>query len=191
MTLKGKFVRYANQLHAFWKLCLSYRKRDWELSDYPVLFRTQITGPASAYDSPRFKLHRHVASIVNWHITGCGDSRMEALQKLSSTFAAVKTKKKETGKPLPRPGTHVPIEFAPQDRINAHSVLSDDFIHRVLQLESAWISDESSLWDFSGDKTNDTYYARIKEIYGVDVSDIKSARLCEIFDRIVAVRKSE
>jgi len=128
---------------------------------------------------------------VNWHITGCGDSSNEALQKLSSTFAAVKTKKKETGETLPRPGTRVPIEFAPQNRVNAHTVLSDDFIHRVLELESAWISDESSLWDFHADETNDALCARIKEIYGVDVSDIKSARLCDIFDRIVAERKSE
>jgi len=97
---------------------------------------------------------------------------------------------KETEKPLPRPGTRVPIEFAPQNRINAHQELSEDFIHRVLELESAWISDESSLWDFHANENNDIYYAKIKKIYGVDVSDIKSARLCEIFDRIIAARKS-
>jgi hypothetical protein len=127
---------------------------------------------------------------VNWHITGCGDTREEALQKLSCTFEAIKTKMKETEKPLPRPGTRVPIEFAPQNRINAHQELSEDFIHRVLELESAWISDESSLWDFHANENNDIYYAKIKKIYGVDVSDIKSARLCEIFDRIIAARKS-
>jgi hypothetical protein len=191
MTAMKKAVHIANQLRALWKLCLSYRKRDWELSDYPVVFRTQIPDYASAYDSPRFKLHRYVASIVNWHITGCGDTREEALQELSSTFAVIKLRKKETENPLPRPGTRVPIEFAPQDRVNAHPALSEDFIHRVLELDSAWISDESSLWDFHTDETNDTYYTKIKNIYGVDVADIKSARLCEIFDCIAAAGKSE
>jgi hypothetical protein len=181
-----KFVRITNQLRALWKLCLSYRKRDWDLSDYPVVLRTQIPDHASAYDNPRFKLRRYVASIVNWHITGCGDTREEALHELSCTFKTIKTRKKESEKPLPRPGTKVPIEFAPQHRVNAHKVLSDDFIHRVLEMDSAWISDESSLWDFHANENNDTYYAKIKKIYGVDVSDIKSARLCDIFDRIVA-----
>jgi hypothetical protein len=187
----SRATRFANQLRALWKYCLSFRKRDWQLSDYPVIFRTQKPDPASAYDSPRFKLHRYIASIVNWHLSGGGDSREEALQKLSDTFAAAKAKKREKGKLLPRPGTRVPIEFVTQERVNAHTELSDDFIHRVLEMESAWISDESILWDFHTGETNDLYCARIKKIYGVDVSDIKSARLCEIFDRIVAARKSE
>ncbi len=191
MTAMKKTVRFTNQLRALWKLCMSYRKRDWELSDYPVVFRTQIPDHASAYENPRFKLRRYVASIVNWHITGCGDTREEALQELSCIFEAIKTRKKETEKPLPRPGTRVPIEFAPQHRVNANPELAQDFIHRVLEMDSAWISDESSLWDFHTVETNDTYYAKIKKIYGVDVSDINSARLCEIFERIVTARKSE
>jgi hypothetical protein len=188
--LMKKTVRFANQLRALWKLCLSYRKRDWDLSDYPVVFRTQISDHASAYDNPRFKLHQYVATIVNWHLTGCGDTREEALRELRSNFVAFKSKKKESGKPLPRPGTRVPIEFAPQDRVNANPELAQDFIRRVLELDWAWISDESSLWDFNGDETNDALNAKIREFYDVDVSDIKSARLCEIFERISAASKS-
>ena len=191
MNISKTLARFSNQLRALWKFCLSFCKRDWGLSDYPVVFRTQEPDPASDYDSPRFKLQRQVASIVNWHLTGGGDTRKEALQILRSTFAAVQSNKKETGESLPRPGTRVPIEFATQERVNAHAELSEDFIHRVLELESAWISDESSLWDFDAEETNDALCARIKEIYGVDVSDIKSVRLCEIFDRIVAARKPE
>ena len=51
-------------------------------------------------------------------------------------------------------------------------------------MDWAWISDESSLWDFHGELTNDHLYAKIKEVYGVDVSDIESARLWMIFRRI-------
>jgi len=45
------------------------------------------------------------------------------------------------------------------------------------------------LWDFHSDETNDFLYSKIKETYGVDVSDIESAKLCEILERIAAVRK--
>jgi hypothetical protein len=183
-------VRIANQARALWKLCLSFRKHDWELADYPIAFRTQEPDPASDYTAPRFKLPRHVASIVNWHLSGNGDSREEALESLRGTFDAVKLKRQQEGRQLPRPGTHVPIEFASHERVNAHPELADDFIHKVLELDEVWISDESSLWDFHTDETNDILCSRIKEIYGVEVSDIQSARLSEILERIAAEQKS-
>jgi hypothetical protein len=65
MTPVSKVVRFPDQIRAIWKLCLSFRKRDWELSDYPVVFRTQEPDPATDYAPPRFKFHRNVASIVN------------------------------------------------------------------------------------------------------------------------------
>ncbi len=86
--------------------------------------------------------------------------------------------------PMPRPGTHVPVKFADSGRVNAHPELAADFIHRVLKLDWAWISDQSSLWDFHSEDSNDALITKIKEIYGVDVSDIESARLCDIFERI-------
>ena len=185
----SRIVRMTNQFHALWKWFLSFRKRDWELEDYPVYIRSQQSDLASAFDNPRFKLHRYFAQIVNWHITGCGDTREKARQDLSSIFAAIKSHKRETGKPLPRPGTRVPLEFVSQQRVKAHAELAEDFIHRVLELESAWISDESSLWDFHADENNDAYITKIKEIYGVDVSDIQSANLAEILERIASARK--
>ena len=177
-------VRITNQIRVLWKWCISFRKSDWELADYPVSIRTQEPDPASDYRAPRFKLHRYVASIANWHLTGGGDSKRDAMLDLEANFASTKLKRKKMGRPLPQPGAKVPIEFAPQNRVNAHPELSDDFIHRVLELDSAWISDESSLWDFHADENNDIYYAKVREIYGVEVSDIESAKLCEILERI-------
>ena len=55
---------------------------------------------------------------------------------------------------------------------------------RVLGLDSVWISDESSLWDFHTDETNENLANRIKDMYGADVSDISSGNLADIFDRI-------
>ena len=59
-----------------------------------------------------------------------------------------KAEKAKEGKKLPRPGTHVEIEFASRDRVDAHAELAEDFIRRVLNLDWAFVSDESSLWDF-------------------------------------------
>lgn len=65
-------------------------------------------------------------------------------------------------------------------------MLADDFVRRVLDIDGAWISDESSLWDFHHKETNAALVAKIREIYGVDVSDIESGNLADILDRIAA-----
>jgi hypothetical protein len=189
MAAMSLFVRIFHQSRALRMRCLSYRKRNWELADYPVIFRAQEPDPNSQFRAPRFKMHRYTVSIVNWHLAGSGDSREEALESLDATFQAEKLKKEGTGDPLPRPGVNDPIVFASQERVHAHSALADDFIDRVLILDGAWISDESSLWDFHTNEDNGAYYAKIEEIYGVDVSDIESAKLCEIFERISVERR--
>jgi hypothetical protein len=180
-------TRVKNQLHAAWKFCLSLHKGDWELDDYPVVVREQKVDPN--YSGRRLKHYRYAASIVNWGLAGVGDTQREALQTLEKSFATAKVERARTGMSLPRPGTHVPIQFASQERVKANPELAEDFTHRVLNLDWAWISDESSLWDFHGNETNDILTARIKEVYGVDVSDIQSARLSEIFERIDAAGK--
>ena len=55
-------------------------------------------------------------------------------------------------------------------------------------MEWAWISDESRLWDFHSEETNDALYAKIEEVYGVNVSDIESAKLSEILERIAMAK---
>jgi hypothetical protein len=178
-------------LKAWWKWLLSFRKHNWQLEDYPVALRTQKADPDCAYDNnPRFKLHGYVAAIINWHVDGFGETREEALNDLRAKFLARKAKLADEGKPMPRPGTKVPIEFAPQGRVNAHPELKQDFIHRVLDLEGAFISDKSSLWDFHVEENNDALVAKIREVYGVDVNDIDSGNLAEILDRIAASRES-
>jgi hypothetical protein len=184
----GRVARFANQMRACYKFCLSFRKRDWELGDYPISMRTQDTGPAP--EGSRFKLPSHVASIVNWSLSGVGETRDEALQNLQKTFADVKLQRKQASLALPRPGTTVPVEFASRKHVSQHPELAEDFIRRILGYEWAWISDESSLWDFSGEETNDSYYAKISEVYGADVSDIQSAKLWEILDRIAAHQRA-
>jgi hypothetical protein len=180
----ARTIRFKNQMTAFWKLCLSFRKHDWELSDYPVAIREHKFDPD--FVAPRFTQHRYIAYIVNWALTGGGDTPHEAVDDLRTKFQSVKSKWKTEGTPLLRPGKVKSIEFAPHEKIGVNQELSEDFIRRVLDLDWAWISDESSLWDFHTNETNDVLFARIFEVYRVDVSDIESARLHEILDRIQA-----
>jgi hypothetical protein len=178
----NRAARIRNRLDSLWRLCLSVRKRDWELGDYPVVIRQQKVD--SKYKGTRLEQRPYSAFIVNWGLTGGGNSEREALEALRRHFATAKAERMRLGTPLPRPGTRVPVQFASQERVSAHPELTEDFVHRVLELKWAWISDESSLWDFHQDETNDSLISRIKELYDVDVSDIKSARLPEILERI-------
>jgi hypothetical protein len=180
-------VTVKNRIRAWWKWFLSLFTRDWNLSDYPISVREHEIDPS--YVATRLKQHRYNAQIVNWWvISGGGDTKTEALQELQKRFATVKAEKARDGKKLPRPGKHVEIEFASTERVNVHGELAEDFIRRVLNLDWAFISDESSLWDFHSSDDNQALIAKINEVYGVDVSDIQSAKLWQILDRIEASR---
>ena len=125
------------------------------------------------------------ASVINWPgMSASANSRVEALAELRKNFDRFRA----THPSLPRPGTKVPIEFAASERIGQHSELAKDFVERVLGLDWAWISDESSLWDFHEDETNESLTDKIRHVYGVDVSDISSGNLADIFDRILEHR---
>jgi hypothetical protein len=172
-----------NKLRCTWKLGLSVRKRDWELSDYPVVVHRNKSDSTAVGQ-------QYIASILNWGITGSGDTKGKALASLGENFASAKEKRLRERAKLPRPGARVPVEFASQERISARAELADDFTRRVLQMDWAWISDESSLWDFHHQETNSELIAKIREVYGVDVSNIESANLADIFDRIAVNRPS-
>ena len=79
-------------------------------------------------------------------------------------------------------------DFAARKRIDQHPDLEKDFIHRILELPWAFISDESSLWDFHHDLTNEAFVEKIRGVYGIDVSDIRQGNIADILVRIA--RKS-
>jgi len=184
--------RLATQLKSHllivWKLALSVRKRNWDLSDYPVEMREWKYDPL--YSGKRFRQERYGATILNWGVNGIGPTEADALRDLEANFARARAAKERSGLALPRPGIRVPVEFASRDRVDIHPELANDFIKRILGLEWAWISDESSLSDFNRDETNETLVAKIKDVYGVDVSDIASANLAEILERIAEYQQS-
>jgi hypothetical protein len=167
------------------KYCLSFLKKDWTLRDYPIRVRNQ--GDAPADPGSRFKTYPWSAQIDGWGvISGLGNTRDEALEALAASFEKQRSERLAKAESLPRPGTQVPIQFASTKRIEAHAALADDFIHRVLELPWAFISDETELWHFHTNDSNDKYVSRISEIYGIDCSDLADAPIADILDRIAA-----
>ena len=80
------------------------------------------------------------------------------------------------------------IEFASTTGIEMFFEIAEDFMQRILDFEPGdyLITDESSLWDFTGrDKQEiDEIHKKIREVYDLDVSDIPTGNLLEIFRRI-------
>jgi hypothetical protein len=77
-------------------------------------------------------------------------------------------------------------QFASQVRVDAYPKLKEDFILRVLELPWAFISDESSLLDFTAAPDPTMLLERIKQMYGVDVSQIANTNIADILERIAA-----
>src|ERR1700751_5857348 len=170
------------QLMALWKRLISFGKRDWDLDDYPLRVRKQANAGEPAIRGTR--VPRYAVDIVNWWLSGTGETVEEARADLADRFTKAKEEKLMVGESLPRPGSRVPVKFAEGEKVRLYQDLSQDFVRRVLDLRWAWVSDESSLWDFHTDQSNDVLLARIMDVYGVDVSDIESAKLTDIFERI-------
>jgi len=185
----SRTTRAMNKMLASWKWLLSFRKPDWRADDYPI--RVTKQEPDAAFSAPRFSQHRYRAYIVNGAIAGSGDTPIEAMAGLKQNFESVTRRRREEGLPSIRPGKNWPVEFASQEKVSADESLSEDFIHKVLGLDWAWISDESSLWDFHTEQTNDLLLTKIRDVYGIDVSDVESARLWEILERIKRHKTSE
>jgi hypothetical protein len=159
------------------KYIASFFKSDWSLEDYPIRFRHQ-----EGEDWGRRELIPWLADVINWwQVGGHGATRDAAYADLRKNFLEFK----ESGKRLPRPGTGWPIEYASDRYIQSYDLIARDFMQRILDIDydSCFISDESSLWDFSPDSL-DEIFAKVREIYGVDISDMEKANLVDVLERI-------
>ena len=80
------------------------------------------------------------------------------------------------------------IELAPTDGVDMFQSLAEEFMEAIFGMEpgSYLITDESSLRDFKGvgDLELADMHRKIRCVYDVDVSDIQSGNLVEIFTRI-------
>ncbi len=161
------------------KYLLSFTKTDWQLTDYPIRFRHTNVGKTMG----RLKQFPWSVQIINWwQVGGFGDSKQEAYADLRKKFGDIKS----NGKTLPRPGTGLPIEFASTERIRCFDDIADDFFPRVLDMNygDCLITDESTLWDFHMEESNEDLHKTIWDAYRVDVSDIDDGNLVKILERI-------
>jgi hypothetical protein len=80
------------------------------------------------------------------------------------------------------------IELASTDDLDMFRSLAEEFMAAIFRMEpgSYLITDDSSLRDFTGVEQFELpdMHRRIREVYDVDVSDIVSGNLVEIFARI-------
>jgi hypothetical protein len=85
----------------------------------------------------------------------------------------------------------VRFELAPTAAIDKYESVAPEFFQKILDIDrnDCLITDESCLWDFHGEMSNDSIYSKILEVYGVDVSDVEGSNLAKIFQRIVEARR--
>jgi hypothetical protein len=159
---------------------LSFLKRKWTLADYPVDYIDQ--GDFAISPSKRHPHSCWRADLLGLpHLSGLGDTREQALGDAQQKFATYLA----SGAELRRPGSKPKVIFATDLEVSRFPDLRDHFIIHVLDLEWAFLSDESTLWDFHGELDNAALYHRIGVVYGVDVSHIPNANIAAILAGIM------
>ncbi len=80
------------------------------------------------------------------------------------------------------------VQFAPTTGIDMFLEIAEDFMRRIFAFEPGeyLVTDESSLFDFTGVEQMELsdIHQKIQEVYDLDVSDIPSGNLLEIFMRL-------
>jgi hypothetical protein len=172
---KGYVMTVINHINVIVKYALSFLENNWSLKDYPLRFKKQKNVPIG---------NEWSVQIINWWVVcGLGKTKSDAYRMLEKSFESCS--KNRTNKP--RPGKKVKIEFASTEGIEKNNELIDEFIENILGFtvdEPVFISDESSLWDFTSGSTIDGYFKKIKEYYGLDLSKIQKGNIREILDKV-------
>ena len=175
-----------NQLRALWKWLLSWRKREWSPSDYPLRYREQFPDPN--LDPAHGKPPRWNLQVMNWwQMGGLGETREDAYADFEARFAMLR----EAGTPPPRPGRGLPLTFAASTVIERHEDLCRDLLSQILDLnyDECFISDESSLYDFVASKTEANQLAeRIENHYRVVLPEREKLLVSEILKAIASAR---
>ncbi|HVW22167.1 MAG TPA: hypothetical protein VHC86_13210 [Opitutaceae bacterium] len=185
---RSKRLRAARErLFVAAKWLRSFFRRHWDLRDYPLLVRPN--GPAAPESA------KWICQILRWSgPCGLGPTIESARAALSEDFERIRMHRRATHRPLPRPGTKVPLQLAVATRMAVHPELRAHFIREVLRIprgHSVFLSDETSLEHFSRIASAGELASRVREAYGVDVSDLCPGLICEILERIASQRESD
>ncbi|OUS75271.1 hypothetical protein B1748_17415 [Paenibacillus sp. MY03] len=175
------FATLSRPIKRIYRLVLSQFKTKWTLNNYPIEYRQQEMLDLSDTNLTMFPWE---ARIINWYwMNGDGHSKKEAYIKLKEKFDVYKSE----GHELPRPGTKVQIKFASVSRIDNFDIEAVQFFKDIFEMDynGMFISDESSMYDFCW--TDDSLLEkqeRIKEIYNIDIKEIKGLEIVGILERI-------
>jgi predicted RNase H-like HicB family nuclease len=139
----------------------SFLRKNWQPEHYPVYVRQQASVPDDS---------RWCAQVLNWPgPIGLGATEQRARAELFANLQATAAELREDGKPVPRPGTHVPIQSASTVRVRANPALLDESIRKALGFRPGYvvfISDESEICDFGNEYVCEIR-ANIQEHFGV------------------------
>ena len=172
-------------VHRSLKYILSFFKANWTLDDYPV--RLRFADKPDLPFGPGLKPTPWIAHIEGWWLlSGGGDTREEAMADLRHRFEKYRAQHSR----LPRPGARVPIPWVPSDRISKLQPLADEFLQRVFgrKTSQSFISNESTLHHFTFGHPVESIVQRIREEFGVEVSDIEHLNMAAILERIAEKR---
>lgn len=165
------------------KYILSFLKKDWPLSDYPIkYYANKNAGEAKV---------RIGAKILNWAGPGgFGSSKRNAYNDLLYRFNL----QKNYYKVLPRPGTIRPLQFESQDKIKEYEHIAVDFLKEIFNLNynEGFYSDGSSLDLFAPPNSKDFkkhIIRKVKRVYDIDITDVYDQPLWQVLKRIA--EKSE
>jgi len=164
-----------NKLKSFVKYLLSFFKETWEIDDYPLKLRLQENVPNAA---------RYCYQVINWWVmVGLGETPEKAKENLKESFNNWVQKNGYK----PRPGKKVPLQFATSKKLQGFGGTLDDFKERILGFKKGdpvFISDQSTLFDFTAGQSIKTYTEKIRNIYSIDISDIKDGNISKIIERL-------
>ncbi len=177
---RGRWEIVRAAAKAKWAFVRSFLKKDWTLEDYPIEFHCRSVEGIPKSEGWLAKPWK--AWITHWNMWGFGETKEDAYQDLKRTFL----KRREDGLPLPRPGCGMPLAMAPAHELARYEDVARDFLARILDrsYDNVLLTDQSSLWLFADDQ--EETIAKIRAVYGVDVSDITDGNLVRIFQRIAA-----
>jgi hypothetical protein len=176
---KGLMHMFSNRLRIARSWLASFFRREWRPEHYPIRVREQAGVPDEA---------RWCAYVLSWPgPVGLGRTGVEARAALEASLRDIARKRREDGKPVPRPGTGLPIRFASTERIDADPALLGEFITRVLGFgadDPVFISDESTIGDFGDADRVSEIRSNIQEHFGVTVDQSDPVRIADVLERI-------
>ncbi|PPD58377.1 hypothetical protein [Dehalogenimonas etheniformans] len=156
-------------------------EKRFEFEDYPIkTWKNPNAGePKVAFG----------AKIDGWvTMVGHGETPERAIEALKVRFNQYKGYNKK----LPEPHTHVPLKFAPSDKISKYETIAIDYFLKVLDMDykNGFYSDGSSLANFGlmnedqNDRAKRAIIEKTQALYGIDITDLYDGPLYLVFERI-------